>query len=115
MTSASTLEAGSVWCEQTSVMPAKKRIEPPGRDLYLWWRNSPYFQLDQGHSVAKAGSGIVYDTFLKPMAFVAWTYELVRRLPDFKTIEKRIGAEELSTRGVRSGLSRPAHDGRPAG
>jgi len=77
-------------------MPAKNGIEQPGGHLSRWWRNSRYFQLGQGYPFAKGESGIVHDTFWKAKAFAAWTYELVRRLPCFKAIEKRIAANDLS-------------------
>src|SRR6266571_6167715 len=62
-----------------------------------WWKENPYFDLKDGFAVPKAGSLFAYEMFWEPKNYVAFTYEVVRGLPNFKGISKLIDSEALQT------------------
>src|SRR5271157_5795895 len=68
----------------------------PQADPDFWWTNSPHFDLQKGHAVAKAGDQAGFDWYWKPRNFAAWTYEIVRRLPNMKHNSNEITPEDLS-------------------
>src|SRR6266566_9666092 len=60
-----------------------------------WWKANPYFDLKESFAVPKVGGRFAYEMFWQPKNYAAFTYEVVRSLPNFKGISQLIDLEDL--------------------
>jgi hypothetical protein len=87
-----------------------KANKPKDSDREHWWRNWPGFKLTpKGRAVAKPGAELLFDVCWAGKIYSAWVYELVRRLPHFHAIGKRIPLDQLrSLKGLPPYVDLPA-------
>src|SRR6266478_3753213 len=69
----------------------KQKTGGPSQAFAHWWKDSRYGDL------GKAGGSFAQKQLWKPKVLAARAYELVRRLPNFKGIQKEIAAEDIDT------------------
>ncbi len=67
----------------------KQKTGGPSQAFAHWWKDSRYGDL------GKAGGSFAQKQLWKPKVLAARAYELVRRLPNFKGIQKEIAAEDI--------------------
>ncbi len=60
----------------------------PNSQTAAWWKANPYFDLKESFAVPKAGGRFAYEMFWQPKNYAAFTYEVVRSLPNFKGISQ---------------------------
>jgi hypothetical protein len=62
-----------------------------------WWRNNQCFDLSEKSflAVAKPGKERLFERIWGRKLISAWTYEIVRRLPNLPDIEKKMRADDL--------------------